>query len=198
MIRNLGLARRVELPGMVPNMAQYYSNSDLFCIPSRYEGFPRVLLEAHNFGLPAVGFASCPGTNEIIIHGENGLLAEEMTAESLAAQLAMLMRDGDVRRRFGQRARELCSRYAPEPVYDQWEALLRETAACKDNTRLQSLPPLTEQEQAQARLREILCRPTPVTRCNFRETLADKEFIGKIRQAWWYTLGRKLVNAAKS
>ena len=195
MIRRLGLSRRVDLPGMIPDMTPYYSNADLFCIPSRYEGFPRVLLEAHNFGLPAVGFASCPGVNEIIIHGENGLLAEEMTAERLAAQLAMLMRDEDLRRRFGERARDLCSRYAPEPVYDQWEDLLRETAACKGNTRLQSLPPLTEQQQAQARLWEILCRPTPVTRCNFRESLAEREQIQRIKQAWWYRLGRKLVLA---
>ena len=193
MIRRLGLSRRVALPGMIPDMASYYSGADLFCIPSRYEGFPRVLLEAYAFGLPAVGFASCPGTNEIIMHGENGLLAEEMTARSLAAQLAVLMRDANLRRQFGQRAREVCARYAPAPVYDQWEDLLRESAACKGDTRLQNLPSLAEQQKTQARLREILCRPTPFTRCNFLETLADKDMIQKITQAWWYKLGRKLV-----
>jgi glycosyltransferase involved in cell wall biosynthesis len=176
LIQSLRLSERVALPGMVPDLTPYYSGSELFCIPSLFEAMPSVLLEAYSFGLPAVGFVTCPGVNENIIHNENGLLAEEMTAESLARQLAVLMGDESLRRKFGQRAKELVSRYDSSGVYDQWEALLEETASCKGATRLQRMGlPRTEEEQCLIRLREILCRPAPFARCNFQETINIKK-----------------------
>ena len=45
------------------------------------------LLEAMSHGLPCVAFADCDGVSDIISHGENGLLAKDMTAEALAQEM---------------------------------------------------------------------------------------------------------------
>lgn len=124
MIRALGLEHRVSLPGAVENVAAEYSAADLFCLPSSNESFGLAVVEAQGFGLPAVGFAECSGVNEVIVHGENGLLAPHMTPESLAQSLAPLMADEGLRLRMGQRARALLWRYDREHVLDRWEELL--------------------------------------------------------------------------
>lgn len=116
---------KATLPGEVDDISREYAAADLFVLPSRYEGFPNALAEAQLFGLPSVGFAACPGVNDIIVHGENGLLASEMTAESLAEQVRILMADEHLRQHMGERAQELSVRYSKERILDQWEALFQ-------------------------------------------------------------------------
>ncbi len=169
LIARLGIRDRVELPGMADDMPRWYRESDLFCIPSRYEGFGLVTAEAGGFGLPAVGFAACSGTNELIIHGENGLLAEEETPACLARRLAELMGDPELRKRMGEQGRALCTRFDPKEVFDRWETLLQETARCKGNTRLQGFEsPRASggqpEDETETHLREILRRPSPFAR----------------------------------
>ena len=90
--RELGLATRIELPGSVRNIEQEYGAAQLFVLPSLYESFGLVTAEALSQGLPAVGFADCPGTNALITPGHNGLLAPGRgSPESLADSLRHLM-----------------------------------------------------------------------------------------------------------
>lgn len=138
-IRALDLTRHVRLCGLTHNPHAQYARAGLFCIPSRFEGFGLVTVEAMSHGLPVVGFSACPGTNALIRHNENGMLAPEMTVESLCAALRALMIDAEARRRMGENARKSAQRFAPERVYDAWEKLFLRTAAMKGRTRLQTL-----------------------------------------------------------
>ena len=198
MVATLGLSRRVKMPGMVSNMPAYYLDSHIFCIPSRVEGFGLVTTEAQSFGLPVVGFAACTGTNEIIVHNENGLLAENMTAECLAHNLSILMRDCGMRERMGKRGQELVvSRFDKHFVFDKWEELLLRTCRSKGNTRLQKLElPGPEQQRSEMALHEILCRPSPFARCDFhrivelkKQLQTLKKWHKKVSNSWYYRVG---------
>lgn len=157
------LGGRVALPGNVDDMDAEYAAAHVFCIPSRYEGFGLVTVEAQRHGLPIVGFAACPGTNEIVIHGENGILAPEMTAQALAAGLRPLLSSPSMRDKLGKRGAELLDRFEPQAIYARWEELLRETAKAKGATRL-NFPEQSEEEAALIDLREILHRKQPFIR----------------------------------
>ena len=181
----LGIGNRVVWHGMVTNIDRHYSKANVFCLPSSHEGFPLVLLEAQRHSLPCVGFADCGGVNDIIVHGQNGLLAPEMTALSLAATLRVLMIKESLRRSLGQNAAEMLSRYDEKNIHDAWEALFSATAQQQNETKL-SLPPTSEDTLADNALAEILARPVPMGRPDYLRTQkceAEKNMLLNYMQA---------------
>ena len=163
MIAALGLAGRVSLLGRVEDMDAEYAAAHLFCIPSRYEGFGLVVVEAQRFGLPVVGFAECNGVNEIVMHGENGILAPEMNARCLAASLKPLLTSASLRQQMGVRGQASLARFEPQKIYAQWEEILHKTAQAKGNTRL-NFAEQSAEEATLTSLREILHRRHPFVR----------------------------------
>jgi glycosyltransferase involved in cell wall biosynthesis len=170
LIKKLGIAHNVSLPGMVNDMSPYYASSAIVCVPSRYEGFPMVALEAYKYSRPVVGFISCSGLNNIVIHDETGLLSAENTALSLAGQLSKLMYDAKLRQQLGHQGLISLSRFSEHDIYSSWERIFKNTSLAKGKTRLQQLQqPQTEEELVNMALCEILSRPAPFARHNARE-----------------------------
>ena len=143
------------LCGHTDNLAVEYTAAHLFCLPSKFEGCPCALQEAQTHGLPAVGFADCPGTNHLIKHQRNGLLAPVMTPESLAENLARLFADDELRVSFGKAALEDSSEYTPSKVFGQWEELLMDTAALKGRNELSNLDPYSPNARWRAELKRL-------------------------------------------
>ncbi len=116
---------RVALPGATQDVASEYAAAQLFCLPSRWEGFPNALAEALAHGLPAVGFQDCSGVPDLVEDGKSGALAAGMNdADSLAQALARLMGDDAARAEQGLYARQSMLRYSPERCFDIWEDVL--------------------------------------------------------------------------
>jgi glycosyltransferase involved in cell wall biosynthesis len=103
---SLGLDDVVELPGAAPEaeVARALGRSDLFVLASVSEGFGVVLLEAMACGLPVVAPA-LNGLPEVVADGVEGRLFTPGSEEDLAAAIAALAADPDLRRRLGQAGR---------------------------------------------------------------------------------------------
>lgn len=172
----LGLAERVQFPGMVTDLASEYPLAEFFCLPSSHEGFPTVCLEAQHFSLPVVAFAACPGVNEAVLHGENGLLVQEMSPEALARALALLMQDEPLRQKMSRRSAELIKRYEPESIFDQWSAMLARVAAASRPTRIERIEKgLAGSDEA----RELLGRAHPFDRRFYLKKHAELRRAGR-------------------
>jgi glycosyltransferase involved in cell wall biosynthesis len=78
--------------------------ADVLVLPSIYEGFPRVLLEAAAAGLPAVTTRTS-GADELIVDGSTGFVTPVGAVDEFADRLVRLIDDPDQRREMGANAR---------------------------------------------------------------------------------------------
>lgn len=117
------LGGTVHLMPATEDIAEEFSNSSIYVMSSRYEGFGLVLAEAMSCGLPCVSF-DCPyGPREIITDGEDGLLAQDGNIEDLAQKMEQLMTDVELRKSMGTKAVMNIARYQPEVIMAQWTNL---------------------------------------------------------------------------
>ncbi|QNK00373.1 glycosyltransferase family 4 protein [Dyella telluris] len=108
------------VPGMVlrdpvkaEEMPSVYHSVDAVLVPTRYEAFGYVAVEAMACGLPVLGFAST-GTAEVCVHGETALLAPMDDVEMLARYARQLSNDAALRGRLGAAGRQRALAYFSE------------------------------------------------------------------------------------
>ena len=124
-IERLGLTEKCQLEHTVNNIADRYSESSIFVLSSRYEGFGMVITEAMGCGVPPVSF-TCPcGPRDIINDGINGLLVEDGNIEDMAEKINFLIENVDRRLLMGQQAYEDAQKYKMENIAKQWEELFQ-------------------------------------------------------------------------
>ena len=123
LIRFYHLEEQVTLASPTKSIDKVYLDASVLAMSSRYEGLPMVLIEAQAFGLPIVSFACKCGPKDIVADGETGFLVEENDIEGLARQLAKVMKDKNLRRQMGRKAKEASLRYAEDAVMAKWTVL---------------------------------------------------------------------------
>lgn len=131
-VRELDLTGKVELPGAISDVSQEYVKADLFVLPSTYESFGLATAEALLHGLPAVGFADCPGTNSLIRNNENGILVAGLNrTEALADALHDLMGNPQELKRLSNASADWLQMFDINSVLDRWEVLIQEVAVSR-------------------------------------------------------------------
>ncbi len=96
----------VKFMGNIPNqkLPEELNKSELFILPSYYEGCPKVLLEAMSCGVPCIG-TDVEGIREIIKHKENGFLCNT-DVPSIRKAILEVLEDRALRRKISQNARK--------------------------------------------------------------------------------------------
>ena len=98
--RELGVERRVFLPGRVPDVAAWLRRATLLVHPARWEGFGLGVLEAMLAGLPVVA-SSVSSLPELVVDGETGVLVRPDDPAALALGVARALDEPS----FGDRGR---------------------------------------------------------------------------------------------
>lgn len=101
----LGLGEAVHWVGAVENPFPYYRWADVVLLPSRYEGFPNVLLEAMAVGRAVVACDCRTGPRELTDGGRLGLLVPVGDTDALAAAILRIGLDHEQRKKLGEAAR---------------------------------------------------------------------------------------------
>ncbi len=105
--RELGVEEHVVFVGSVPNehISQLLNLTDVFCMPSAYEGMPIAILEAMAMGKPVLS-SKVSGMNDLIQNGENGILTPVDDIQAIVQALEGLVSNHECRRRLGNQARK--------------------------------------------------------------------------------------------
>lgn len=121
--KELGVADRVLLPGVVPDVAAHIERASLFLLTSYSEGVSNALIEALALGLPVIATdVPSGGTEELMTDGKNGLVIEAGSLEALTAAMDRLLGDRDYADRLGREAAKMQERLSPERVNPLWKA----------------------------------------------------------------------------
>lgn len=129
-IHELSLEESVRLMSHSSEIKQIYLESEIMAHPALFEGFGLSVAEALALGCPVVAFSDCPGVNQIVKEGVNGLLVERARgAEALAAGLDRLISDEALRLALRARGRESLEPYRPELFRERWLGLVDEIVA---------------------------------------------------------------------
>ncbi|WP_243729322.1 glycosyltransferase family 4 protein [Paludibacterium purpuratum] len=82
----LGVSARVRFCGAQGDVKPFYGMADAFLLPTLYDPFPNVCVEALACGLPVLTSTTC-GAAELIEPGENGWLADALVPASWSAAI---------------------------------------------------------------------------------------------------------------
>jgi len=125
---NLGLGAGCLLIGHETQPARFYARIDGVVMPSRYEGFGYVAVEAALSGLPVIA-TSVSSLPEIVLEGVTGILVPPENVEALVAAMETLATSDDRGRALGEAGRtQAVRRFDPRRIHDQLEAFLAEAA----------------------------------------------------------------------
>jgi glycosyltransferase involved in cell wall biosynthesis len=120
--RKTAVRDRIVFEGRVPDEAvpEYYASSELFVLPSVWEGHPLTVLEAWASGIPVIT-TEVEGIQEFVDHKENGYLVPPESPTDIANALRTSLDDPESAREWARQARELVS------AEYSWEAAARRT-----------------------------------------------------------------------
>lgn len=121
----LGLDDHVRFLGWRDDVAQLMNAFDLLVVPSLWEGFGLVILEAMAHQIPVVASA-VSAIPEIVVHGETGLLVPARDVDALAGALVSLLGDAPLRKHMGMLAEDrLETHFSAARMVDETISLYR-------------------------------------------------------------------------
>jgi D-inositol-3-phosphate glycosyltransferase len=108
----LRIADRVKFLDAVPHhdLPLYYNAADICVVPSYYESFGLVAVEAMACGLPVIA-SRVGGLKETVLDGQTGYLVPWLCPEPFAERLELLLNNEPLRRSLGREARAAAERY---------------------------------------------------------------------------------------
>jgi len=123
----LGVGDRVHFAGVQSDVKPFYGAADALVLPTLYDPFPNVVLEAMAAGLPVVTSMKC-GAAELITQGSNGYVCDALDTSALAEAMRALM-NVEVKHRLADESRNTALSMSQEAMGEKLLRLYRELLA---------------------------------------------------------------------
>jgi len=127
LVDSLGLSQRVHLYEGLPHsqVLAIMKRAMVFVLPSRFEAFGIVILEAGAFGVPVIA-SNVGGIREIITHSQTGRLCEPEDIDSMAEEISNLLKKQDERNRLGRNLKNhILSNFSWKRTYQKYIEAIR-------------------------------------------------------------------------
>ncbi len=127
---SLGLTHIVHWAGAVnyESLGSYYRSSDVFVLPTLDDILPVALHEAMSFGKPIL-CSRYAGAKELVEQGSNGFVFDPLNYQELADYMERFIREPGLTVRFGERSKEIMSRFTPRHAANTLATVVRKALA---------------------------------------------------------------------
>lgn len=123
LIEDYNLSDKVKLCGNVSDLHKRISESMLFVLTSEYEGLSNALIEAMMLGLPCIT-TDYPGSDEIIVDGQNGLIVPCNSIDILSQVIKKILLNNELRTRLSKNAIKKSTIYKKDIIIKKWEKVI--------------------------------------------------------------------------
>jgi len=121
LIRELGLQKRVLLPGSINDVLEKICKSSLYVLSSDFEGMPNALMEAMALGLPCISTdCPCGGPRELIENEINGILVPVGDKHALVNALEQLITNRKMALQMGKNALAIRETHSKDVICQRW------------------------------------------------------------------------------
>ena len=121
----------LRLKEIAEDRADYYSAAEVLVMPSHYESFGMVALEAMACGTPVIA-SDVGGLGFLVQDGETGYTIPDGEPDLMCEKLSMLLSDTEVRTRMGRRAAEVAQSYSWDKIAKQIMGVYDELTRVKE------------------------------------------------------------------
>ena len=101
----LNLEPYVKFWGWQKDIENFYNQADLFLLTSYAEGWPLVIVEAAQYGLPII-MTDVGSAGELIVNNESGLIIPVNDQNALTQSIKTLLADQNLRKKLGKTAQQ--------------------------------------------------------------------------------------------
>ncbi|GLU44895.1 glycosyltransferase family 4 protein [Allomuricauda sp. NBRC 101325] len=124
--QELGIEGMIILPGFCKNIQEMMQQSQVYALPSKYEGLPMVLMEALSNGMACIAYDCISGPGDLIENKSNGILIEDQNEELFGEGLKMLISDDEFRNEIASNGPESMVPYNISNILERWNKLFNE------------------------------------------------------------------------
>lgn len=123
LISKYKMEKIVLLRGHTSDINTKFKEAAFYVMSSRFEGFPMVLIEAMNQGIPCISF-DCPnGPSDILENGVNGILVKDQSPDDLQKAIIRLIENKSERNEMGIKASHSVEKYNEKNIANMWDEL---------------------------------------------------------------------------
>ena len=104
-----------------------FATADIFCLPSRHDGWGVVVNEALGAGLPIVASSATGAAHDLVTEGTNGFITPTDDVAALTDALRRLVADDRLRHRMAQASLDAAGRWGVEEGARRWQDVATRT-----------------------------------------------------------------------
>ena len=116
---------KIEFVGQTTDVNSYLKESDIFILPSKWEGLPISIIEAMAVGLPIIA-SDVGGVSDLIQSNQNGLLIKPQSNQLIEA-IKKLLGNDSIRKKYGENAKRTSLLFSVEKMAMRYLSLYKRT-----------------------------------------------------------------------
>ena len=123
LVTKYNLENRVSLDPFTNNIKEYFLNSSVLTLSSRWEGMPMIVLEALEMGIPTISF-DITAITPLVDNGKEGYIVKSYDVESFAEAMLKIANSKETLKEFSKNCIVKSKEFDMENIVAKWKEIL--------------------------------------------------------------------------